>query len=104
MGGRCGSKGVGREGVSVGGVVRGEVRYREWRRGNEERRDLNFGRVNVWRAYDRVLLHVDSVEGAEGGGGELTSDLGVNVAHDGVPDFDGTTAFEYIYPYRTTVT
>jgi hypothetical protein len=104
VGGRGGSKGVGREGVSICGVVRGEVRCWEGRRGNEERRDLYFGRVDVWRAYDRVLLHVDAVEGAEGGVGGLTSDLGVNVAHDGVPYFDSPTAFEYIYPYRTTVT
>lgn len=34
----------------------------------------------------------------------MTSDLGVNIAHDRVPYFDGTAAFEYIYPYRTTVT
>lgn len=103
-GGRGGSKGVGREGVSVGGVVRGEVRGWEGRRGNEERRDLDFGRVDVERAYDRVLLHVDTVEGAERGGRDLTGDLGVSIAHDRVPYFDGTAAFEYIYPYWTAVT
>jgi hypothetical protein len=33
----------------------------------------------------------------------LAGDLGIGVSHDRVPHFDGTTAFENIYPYRAPV-
>jgi hypothetical protein len=72
--------GAGREDafVPVGGkVFRGKVRGREGRRGNEERRDLNLGRLDVERAYDRVLLVVDAIERAQRGGRDFTRDLGI---------------------------
>ena len=98
---------VGRQDAFVpvdGKVLRGKVRGREGRRRDEERRDLNLGRLDVERAYDRVLLTVDAVERTERGGRDLARDLGIRVAHDRVPYFDGTTPFENIYPYRATAT
>ena len=112
-GGRCGDgdgdglERVGRQDAFVPGggkVLRGKVRGREGRRRDEERRDLYLGRLDVERAYDRVLLAVDAVERAERGGREVARDLGIGVAHDRVPYFDGTTSFENIYPYRATAT
>ena len=105
-GGRDGAEGAGREGASSvgggggGGKVRGEVRGREGRRGDEERRDLDFGRLDVRRAQDRVLLRGDAVERAQRVWRDVPRDLGVGVAHDRVPHFDGSTALEDIYPYR----
>ena len=99
QGGREGSKGVGCQGVSVGGKVVGEGRGGERGRRDEEGRDLYFGRLHVGGAYDRVLLLVDPVERAERVGRELACDLRIGVSDDRVPYFDGTPAFEDIYPY-----
>ena len=98
--GREGSEGIGGQGVSVGGKVVGEGRGGERGRGDEEGRDLYFGRLDVGRAYDRVLLLVDAVERAERVGRELAGNLRIGVSDDRVPYFDGTAAFEDIYPYR----
>lgn len=75
----------------------------KWRRRDEERRDLDFCSVHVRRAYYRVLLLVDPVERTERIRRNLSGHLRISVAHDRVPYFDGTTAFEYIYPYWAPV-
>jgi len=83
-----------------GGIVVWKDRSWIWRRRDEERGDLDLSGVHVRRSHYRVVLIVDPVEGTERVRGNLTSHLGISVAHDRVPYFDGTTAFEYIYPYR----
>ena len=86
-----------------GGIVVWEGRRREWRGRDEERGDLDLSSLHVRRAHHRVLLVVDPVERTKRVGRSLTSDLGISVAHDRVPYFDGTTAFEHIYPYRAPI-
>jgi len=85
-------------------VVVRKGRSRKWRRRDEERGDLDLSGLHVRRSQYRILFLVDSVERTERVGRMLTGNLGISVADDRVPYFDGTTAFEYIYPYRTTVT
>jgi hypothetical protein len=87
------------EAVSGGIIVR-KGRSGIWRRRDEERGDLDLSRVHVRRSHYRVLLVADPVQGTERIWGNLTGNLGISVAHDRVPYFDGTTAFEHIYPYR----
>lgn len=82
-----------------GGIIVWKDRSRKWRRRNEERSDLDLSSVHIKRSHYRVLLIVDPVERTKRVWGNLTSNLGISVAHDRVPYFDGTTAFEYIYPY-----
>jgi hypothetical protein len=82
-----------------GRIVVWKSRSREWWRRDEEGRDLDLSGVYVRRSHYRVLLIVDSVERTKRVWRSLTSNLGISVAHDRVPYFDGTTAFEYIYPY-----
>lgn len=86
-----------------GRIIVRKGRSGKWRRRDEERGDLDLSRVHIRRTHYRVLLVVDTVKGTERVWGNLTSDLGISVAHDRVPYFDGTTAFEYIYPYRAPI-
>lgn len=86
-----------------GGIIVRKGRSGEWRRRDEERRDLDLSSIRVRRSHYRVLLIVDPEKGTERVRGNLTSNLGISVAHDRVPYFDGTTAFEYIYPYRAPI-
>jgi hypothetical protein len=86
-----------------GGIVVWKDRSWVWRRRDEERGDLDLSCVHIRRSHYRVVLIVDPVEGTERVRGDLTSHLGISVAHDRVPYFDGTTAFEYIYPYRAPI-
>jgi hypothetical protein len=85
------------------GIIVWKYRSGEWRRRDEERSDLDLSGVHVRRSHYRVLLIADPVERTERVRRSLTSELGISVAHDRVPYFDGTTAFEYIYPYRAPI-
>lgn len=86
-----------------GGIVVWKGRSRDGRGRDEERRDLDLSSIHVRRSHYRVLLIADSIERTERVRGNLTGNLGISVAHDRVPYFDGTTAFEYIYPYRASI-
>lgn len=88
-------------GRTSGGIDIRQLTRRKRRGRSKDREDLDFGLCGIEGTHDSVLCTRDAVECAERVGGFLTSDLGVGIAYECVPDFDGATAFEDVDPDGT---
>ena len=79
-----------------------KVGSRERGGGGEEGTDLNLGDLIVLRAHQAVLSTGDTVERAQGVGSFLPCNVGIHIAHEGVPDFHGTLPFQNVDPNGTS--